>query len=684
MLQASALEKHYGDRTLFEGLTWVIEPGVRYGLVGPNGVGKSTLLKILSGQLEPDDGDVVRPRGVRVGYLAQEVDPWAHGSVVEAALGQVPGYVEARDEVRRLHRVLAGVGQGSDHDALLARLGAATERFEAAGGDGLEHGVRAALGGLGFSPAMMEAPAARLSGGWRIRAELARLLAARPDVLLLDEPTNHLDLEALQWFEGAVTAQPGAVVIVSHDRVLLDSLPDRIAELTRRGVRETLGGYQRYLDAGAERREQQQAAQAKVDRQRAHLERFVERFRAKATKAKQAQARIKMLSKLQDVDVADDAPQEAIALRFAGVGRQPRALIRLHAVDKAWRAAGDHAEDTVVYRGLDLEIARGDRLAIIGPNGAGKSTLLKVLAGATGIDGGERIIAPGVFVDHFAQHQLEALSPQRTVYQEAESAAADARGDHREPGITRVRTVLGAMQFSGDAVDKRVAVLSGGEKARLALACMVLRAPTVLLLDEPTNHLDLLSREVLEDALLHFEGALVVVSHDRALINAVAESVIEVRRPGGPEVPSVVSRHPGDYDAWLYHKAGGDPAVIDRLLKGVDIDAEPADEGAPSGAGTRAADRERKRREAERRNALSREAKPLRKRIATLEAEIEALEARIAELTEKQADPAFYEGDQDVAAVVRAQGLAERALEETMADWEEASVSLEALQARYA
>ncbi|MCB9740012.1 MAG: ABC-F family ATP-binding cassette domain-containing protein [Deltaproteobacteria bacterium] len=661
MIQIQGLSKQFGPQRLWDGLSWLIRPGIRYGLVGPNGAGKTTLLRILSGADQPDGGSIVIPRGVRVGYLVQEVGELPGASTIEAVLLGIDGWTSTRAELAALRRKMAEDAAFAANPSALRALGDATDRFEAAGGEGLVDEARRMLGGLGFSPSMIEGPPNALSGGWRMRVALCRLLLARYDVLLLDEPTNHLDLEALAWFESFLDSYPGTIVVVSHDRAFLDRVPDIIAELSPRGIIESVGGYEDYIEGRAQRIEQQQAAAATVERRRAQLQRFVDRFRAKATKAKQAQSRMKQLAKLEDVEVDGDVA--GIGFRFPPAGRTGKEVLRLHDVGMAYGS-------NRVYEGIELTIWRGMRVALVGPNGAGKSTLLKLLAGVLHPTEGEVVLGHQVRVEHYAQHQLESLDARSLVLTEAQRAASDQT-------MPKVRSLLGAFLFQGKAVEKRVHVLSGGERARLALCRMVLRAPNTLLLDEPTNHLDLLSREVLEDALSAFDGTVVLVSHDRAFINAVATHVLEVL-PGGR-----VSLYEGDYDAYLYRKSGGDPKAVEAILRGEDPDARAAsedDDRGPAAGETREEARARKRAEAELRAELSRRVKPLRDRISGLEAQIERDEARCAEIAEQQLDPTLYDDSERVRVLAEEHGRLRAGIDDAMAKWEELSLRAEGLE----
>ncbi len=657
MIHAQGIAKQFGPQHLFENLNWQLQPRRRYGLVGPNGAGKTTLLRILYGELQPDAGAIAKPKGVKIGYLPQDVESLGEGSVIEAVLGGVPGYPEAKATVSAVHERMEHDHDYGASELALQQLDRATTAYERLGGDDLEVRARAALGGLGFDRDKIEGPAVALSGGWRMRAALARLLVMRPDVLLLDEPTNHLDFESLAWFENFIEAYEGAVVAVSHDRYFLNRVPTHIAELTKKGLYEYPGGYDDFIEGRAIRLGQLEAKKVQVDKQRAHLQSFVERFRAKASKAKQAQSRMKMLARLENIEV--DGAQGSIGFKFADPGRTGREILSAVHVRKAYG-------ENVVYTDLNLTIWRGDRIALVGVNGAGKSTLLKVLAGMTDIQGGEVRLGAGVRLDYYAQHQLDVLDVNSTVYAEARRAAEDAT-------VPMVRKVLGGFGFSGHSVDKKIGVLSGGERARVALSRMVLRAPNVLLLDEPTNHLDLTSREVLEDALSNFGGTVVIVSHDRYFINAVATRILEVQ-PGG-----LVTAYLGDYDAYLYRKAGGDPAVIEMLLRGEEP-AEKDEKPVESVGENREQEKRRKRDDAERRNDLNKRAKPLRDRLTQLELEIARYEARLQAITQAQMDPALYEDGAKVQALSIEQAELQKSVNEAMAKWEDVALRIEGME----
>ncbi|MGD8374957.1 MAG: ABC-F family ATP-binding cassette domain-containing protein [Acidobacteriota bacterium] len=635
MIRLERVRRQFGPRVLFEDLSWLIPEGARLGLVGPNGAGKTTLLRLVAGLDRPDDGTVVRAKRVRVGYLPQEVEAAAAGTVLAAVLDGAAEWRGLEGRVRELEERMARTAPGDPEAAVLsAAYGEARQRFEHLGGERIEARAREILGGLGVPVARFAEPLRALSGGWRMRVILARLLLGEPDLLLLDEPTNHLDLEAIAWLEAYLDGREGAFVVVSHDRFFLNRMVRGIVELETGRLRSFAGGYDAYLDE----RESRRAAAVKAARQQAReltkTQRFIERFRYKNTKARQVQSRIRALSKVERVD----APRRRRSLRF-GFPPAPRSgdtVARLEGVRKAYGA-------TVVYPELDLLLRRGDRVALVGANGAGKSTLLRLLAGTERPDAGTVELGHNVLVRHFAQHHLESLDPGRTVLEEVERVAPD---DLR-PGL---RSLLGRFLFSGNDVDKRVGILSGGERARLALARLLVVPANLLLLDEPTNHLDLPSREVLEDALAEYDGTLVVVSHDRYFINRTLTSIAEVG-------DGRVDVQPGDYDTFLERCAARQAAGA----TGVAAATGPRPEG----------DRRAERRaEAEERNRRYRERRALEDRLAPLEDEIAGLEERLRTLTDSQADPVVYASPDRAAEVAREKRRVEEELADRYSRWE--------------
>ena len=633
LIQAEGITKGFGGQDLFQDLSWQITGGQRVGLVGPNGAGKTTLCRILAGLEEPDAGRVSQARGATVGYLPQDVAGAAATSVLGEALS---GF----DEVWRLEREMEEVAAAlaaAPTERLTEQYGELQHRFEALGGYRLETEARAILSGLGFAAADLARPLAELSGGWRMRAALARLLLLRPSLLLLDEPTNHLDLESLAWLESFLASYEGTVVVVSHDRYFLNRMVSSIADLGPGGITLYPGDYDDYLVEREARRELL-AAQARNQAKRvAEIERFIERFRYQATKARQVQSRIKMLERIDRVEV--EAESRRIHFSFPEPPRTGRRVASLHGIHKAYG-------DLVVYAGVDLDIERGERIALVGVNGAGKSTMLRILAGVLPFDRGERTLGAHVVAHYYAQHQLDALDPSRSVLEELEVVAPDA-------ARTRLRTILGSFLFSGDTVDKKIAVLSGGEKARLALAKMLTRPAALLCLDEPTNHLDLVSREVLEAALAGFPGTIVFISHDRYFINRIATSVVEVAE-------GRLVTYLGDYDDYLAAKA----RVTDASAAG-----DPATPGSPT------ADRMPNARSRPK-PGVSREVRELRRRLDEVEREIHVLEERLTGLGRVLGDPALYTDGERARAVARERKEAEEQVTGLMREWEALSTEL--------
>src|SRR5436309_1272770 len=543
MIQVEAIAKTYAGQPILRDLSWRIPDRERIGLVGPNGAGKTTLCRLLAGVEEPDDGRVTRPRETTVGYLPQEAAGAPAGSVLVEALAGFDAAWQVEREMEVVAAQLAAVAGGAGSDALTARYGDLQHRFEALGGYRLETEAKTILGGLGFREADCPRPLTEFSGGWRMRAALARLLVQRPSLLLLDEPTNHLDIESLEWLEAFLADYEGTVVLVSHDRYFLNRMVTSIAELGPSGLAVYPGDYDEYLVQREARRELLEAQARNQAKRVAEIERFIERFRYQASKARQVQSRVKMLERMELVEVERDA--RVIRFAFPQPPRTGRRVVTLAGVRKAYG-------DNVVYASVDFEVERGARAALVGPNCAGKSTLLKMLAGTLPFDRGERTLGAHVAVHYYAQHQLDALTPSLTVLEELERAAP-------ELGQTRLRTILGTFLFSGDAVEKKIAVLSGGEKARVALAKMLVRPAALLCMDEPTNHLDLASREVLEEALAAFPGTIVFISHDRYFINRIATGIVEINR-------GALVTYLGSYDDYLDTKARAalEPTVVPK------------------------------------------------------------------------------------------------------------------------
>ncbi len=649
LLRLDGIAKGFGGRTLFRDVSLAVKAGDRIGLVGPNGAGKTTLLHIMAGAGAADSGEVTLPRAVRAAMLRQEVDPTRERTVREE-VGEAFSSLDALEvELRDLEEEMARLGRegAAIPHSLADRYDRSHAAFDFGGGFEREVRVERVLDGLGFEPEARGRRLSTVSGGWLMRVELAKLLLSSPDVLLLDEPTNHLDLPSIEWFEGVLTEHRGAVVIISHDRTFLRRHVGRVLELEAGRATLYEGSYDDYLRQKEERVALLVAQKKNQDRQIAETERFVERFRYKASKARQVQSRVKALDKLERV-LVPHAGHRSMRLVLPKPVRSGDEVMRLEGFHKRYG-------DVPVYRGVDFGVRRGERVALVGPNGAGKSTLLRIVAGELPIDAGTRHPGHKVTLAFYAQHQLEVLDPGRTVLEEIETEA-------QSEDVPRLRGQLGAFLFSGDDVEKKVSVLSGGEKARLALAKMLLRPSNFLVLDEPTNHLDVAACEVLENALRTYDGTLLFISHDRTFINALATRVVDVRH-------GTLTDYLGDYDRYLEKQEGGAASAE------ANAGSEPASESAAKQRKqARIADR---RRERERLRTLQR----ARRSLTAIEADLIEREEELEDLSNQLTEPHIYRDGEAVRSIEVARAELQTAIEEGYANWESIAAEIETAEA---
>jgi ATPase subunit of ABC transporter with duplicated ATPase domains len=516
MIHLDNITKQNGHQILFTGASAALFKGEKVGLVGPNGAGKSTLFRMIIGQDQPDDGQVSVDRGVTIGYFSQDVGEMAgHSAVAEVMNGAGP-VSDVSAELASLEAAMGDPEQADAMESLIERYGEAQARFEQLGGYALEARAREVLAGLSFSQEMMDGDVGKLSGGWKMRVALARILLMRPDVMLLDEPSNHLDIESLIWLEQFLKAYEGALLMTSHDREFIDRIVTKIIEIDGGDLTSYAGDYKFYLNQRALAEQQQQA---QFERQQAMLakeQKFIERFKARASHAAQVQSRVKTLEKIERVE--PPKRRETVAFDFKPAPRSGEDVATLKGVHKRYG-------NRVIYQALDFQVRRRERWAVMGVNGAGKSTLLKLVTGTSEPDQGSAAIGASVKMGYFAQHAMDLLDGERTIFQSLEDKFPLA-------GQGQLRTLAGCFGFSGDDAEKRCRILSGGEKARLVMALMMFDPPNFLVLDEPTNHLDIATKEMLITALTRFEGAMLFVSHDRHFLSALSNRVLELTPDG--------------------------------------------------------------------------------------------------------------------------------------------------------
>jgi ATP-binding cassette subfamily F protein 3 len=644
MISVSNLSVHFTGDYLFSNVSFLIGDRDRIGLVGRNGAGKTTLMRIIAGMQEPEGGVVASPSGSSVGYLPQEMATGSRLNVLQEAM---TAFEEARHQHHLMDKFSGELAERTDYEGesyskLIQRLNEATDRFHLLGGQNMQEDAEKVLKGLGFEPLEFERPLSTFSGGWQMRVELAKILLKKPDVILLDEPTNHLDIESIQWLEDFLITYSGSVVLVSHDRAFLDNVTNRTIEIMNARIYDYKAGYSRYVELREEQMELQKAAfdnqQSEIDQ----IEKFVERFRYKASKARQVQSRIKLLDKMERVEV-DDPNSSAIHFLFPPAPSSGRVVVECKDLTKRYG-------EKLVLDKLDLAIEKGDFVSFVGRNGEGKTTLAKIIVGGLDHEGICKL-GHNVKIGYYAQNQAELLDPEKTVFQTIDDVAT---GEIR----TKIRNILGSFLFGADAIDKKVKVLSGGEKARLALAKLLLVPVNLLVLDEPTNHLDMVSKDILKNALLRYDGTLIIVSHDRDFLQGLTDKIFEFRNHS-------IKTWMCDINEFIKAR---------KLANLAQLEAKRTEQQK---AGENLSDNKLNY---AKRKQLDREIRKQATKVEKAEQEIETIETEIARYDKLLADPDTHK---DTAKSTRLfqeyQGL-KKELELKMEAWEQAHEELEAMQ----
>lgn len=650
MLQLEKVSLSLGDRDLLDEITVLINPGERIGLVGPNGAGKSTLLKIIMGIQQKDAGSIQLSNEETLGYLPQDgVDPDFELTVIEEVENAFAHIFKLEEEVKELQQKIANTDPTSpNYETLMERYGLLQTKLEASGLYTLRSDVEKILMGLGFKESDINRKTSEFSGGWLMRIALSKLLLKKPTYLLLDEPTNHLDIESLQWMENFLNSYEGAVIVVSHDRAFLDTITNRTLAIRQGTMSDYAGNYSFYERKWAEERELLINAKKNQDKQLKETEEFIERFRYKATKARQVQSRVKQLEKIERIEIEDELAN--VSFSFPEPQRSGLIVMQLENIIKRYG-------DNVVFNGLDYEIERGDKIAVVGPNGAGKSTMIRILAGLEPIQGGKRIEGHKVTTNYFAQHQAEDLD----LSQDALEIMMSAGSNEKE---SRLRSILGSFLFRGDDVFKKVKVLSGGEKSRLALAKMLLSPANFLIFDEPTNHLDMSSKNILQQAIQQYEGTCVIVSHDRSFLDPIVNKVLEVQH-------NSIKTYLGNVSYFLDKKKEEAETLQDEVTK------EPTEQNNDE---TTLSRKEQRRLEAERRNKLSKQINPIKKKLTQVEKDIEKYETRQNEIEEMMAEVDFYDDADRVKKISLEYEQLKMDLTHAYSKWEEYANRIEVIE----
>jgi ATP-binding cassette subfamily F protein 3 len=644
MISVSNLSVHFTGNYLFSNVSFMVGDRDRIGLVGRNGAGKTTLMRIIAGLQEPEGGVVASPSGSSVGYLPQEM---ATGSKLNVLQEAMTAFEEARHQHDMMDKYAAELGERTDYESesytkLIQRLTEATDRFHLLGGQNMQEEAEKVLKGLGFEANEFGKPLSTFSGGWQMRVELAKILLKKPDVLLLDEPTNHLDIESIQWLEDFLITYSGSVLLVSHDRAFLDGVTNRTIEIMNARIYDYKAGYSKYVEMREEQMEMQKAAFDNQQSQIAQIEKFVERFRYKSTKARQVQSRIKLLDKMERVEV-DETDSSAIHFLFPPAPSSGRVVVECKDLTKRYG-------EKIVLSKLDLAIEKGDFVAFVGRNGEGKTTLARIITGELAHEGMCKL-GHNVKIGYYAQNQAELLDSEKTVFETIDDVAV---GEVR----TKIRNILGSFLFGAEAIDKKVKVLSGGEKARLALAKLLLNPVNLLVLDEPTNHLDMVSKDILKNALLRYDGTLIIVSHDRDFLEGLTDKIFEFRN-------RIIRTWLGDIKDFIKARKLANLAQLEARR----IEQQKSGENLSDN-----------KLNYERRKQQERENRKMAVKVEKAEQEIESIEAKIKHYDQLLADPDSHKDAAKSTRMFQEYQDLKKQLELKMEAWEQAHSELEAMQ----
>ncbi|MFZ7113224.1 MAG: ribosomal protection-like ABC-F family protein [Desulfatiglandales bacterium] len=645
------LSMSFLGKDLFSDIGLQVEIGDRIGLVGPNGSGKTTFLRLLVGELTPDKGEIRIAKGNRIGYLPQDIPETLSGSLIQTTLDSVPGRVRLRNEIREKEAALRDDSDGKKGTELAARLAELHQQSADLDTRFPAHKAEKILMGLGFKPDDLQRPVSLLSGGWKMRAALGSLLYQNPELLLLDEPTNHLDLPSVRWLDEYLQGYSGALILISHDRDFLNRQIKRTVGFEPEGLRSYSGDYDHYLSAREEERRTLEARARNQEQKVREAKRFIERFQSKATKARQAQSKIKLLKKMELVQGHKE--QKAIRFSFPEVPPSGRDVLTIQGLSKSFDA-------NTLYRDIDLWIMKGERVAIVGSNGSGKTTLLRMIADELAPDTGRISLGHGVTMSYYAQHHSEMLDPRKTILEEVYQVVPNEN-------ISFVRGVCGAFLFSGPDVDKSIGILSGGERARVSLAKILVKPGNLLVMDEPTNHLDIVSSEILIDALADYSGTLIFVSHNQYFVKRLAARIWDIR-------DGEIYDYPGSLREYDEHLARLENRAPDREKDEEAGQDEPDEMAETDGLINR---KELRREKAEKRRRISASLKPIQDRLTDLEQRIEGLEAREKELGKVLADPEIFKDKKKSVPLLNEYGELRKKLEQLLDRWERTQEELE-------